>query len=145
LIVSAAYGQILPKELLNIKKYGCINVHASLLAELRVGSPIHYAVLEGKKESGISIMYMIEKLDEEDILTQASFPSEDDDNVGNLHDKLSEVGANLLLETLPSLFAEKLDPIKQDEEKATFAPNIRREQEKIDWSKSDLDIYNQIR
>ena len=145
LIVTAAYGQILPKELLETPKYGCINVHASLLPELRGGAPIHYAILEGKKETGITIMYMVEKLDAGDILTQAAVPIEEDDNVGLLHDKLSEVGANLLLETIPPLFDGKLKPIRQDEEKATFAPNIKREQEKIDWSKSDLDIYNQIR
>jgi len=145
LIVTAAYGQLLPKEILEAPQYGCINVHASMLPELRGGAPIHYAILEGKSETGITIMYMVEKLDAGDILTQRSTPIEHEDNVGTLHDKLSEVGSNLLLETLPPLFAGNLTPIKQEDSQATFAANIRREQEKIDWSKSNVDVYNQIR
>lgn len=145
LIVTAAYGQLLPKELLEVPEYGCINVHASLLPELRGGAPIHYAILEGKKETGVTIMYMVEKLDAGDILTTASTPIEEDDNVGTLHDKLSDIGAELLMDTIPALFAGELTPVKQDEEKATFAPNITRDQEKIDWSKSDLEVYNHIR
>src|SRR5699024_10141511 len=96
LIVTAVYWQILPKELLETPKYGCINVHASLLPELRGGAPIDYAILEGKKETGITIMYMVEKLDEGDIISQEAVTIEADDNVGTLHDKLSRVGANLL-------------------------------------------------
>ncbi|MFS0672384.1 methionyl-tRNA formyltransferase [Ornithinibacillus sp. 179-J 7C1 HS] len=145
LIVTAAYGQILPKELLEGPKFGCINVHASLLPELRGGAPIHYAIIQGKKETGITIMYMAEKLDAGDILTQRSIPIEKTDHVGSLHDKLSGVGASLLMETLPKLFAGDIKPIKQDESKATFASNIRREQEKIDWNKSNTEIFNQIR
>lgn len=145
LIVTAAYGQILPNEVLEAPIYGCINVHASLLPELRGGAPIHYAIIQGKKETGVTIMYMVEKLDAGDILTQQSVPIKHDDNVGTLHDKLSEVGSALLLDTLPPLFNNELTPIKQDEEVATFAANIRRDQEKIDWSKSNVEIYNQIR
>lgn len=145
LIVTAAYGQLLPNELLEAPTYGSINVHASLLPELRGGAPIHYAILQGKKETGITIMYMVEKLDAGDILTQDKVTIEDTDDVGSLHDKLSKTGTNLLLETLPKLFAGELTPIKQDEEKATFAANIRREQEKIDWLKSNREIYNHIR
>ncbi|AXI11140.1 methionyl-tRNA formyltransferase [Oceanobacillus zhaokaii] len=145
LIVTAAYGQILPNALLEAPEFGCINVHASLLPELRGGAPIHYAIIQGKKETGITIMYMAEKLDAGDILTQVSVPIEEDDNVGTMHDKLSEAGSSLLLETLPKLFAKQLEPIKQDEAKATFAANIKREQEKIDWTKDNQAIYNQIR
>lgn len=145
LIVTAAYGQLLPNELLERPPFGCINVHASLLPELRGGAPIHYAVMQGKEETGITIMYMVEKLDAGDILTQKSIPIEPTDHVGTMHDKLSELGAELLKDTLPKLFAGELNPIPQDEQKATFASNIKREQEKIDWSKDHVSIYNQIR
>jgi len=145
LIVTAAYGQLLPNELLEAPQYGSINVHASLLPELRGGAPIHYAILQGKKETGITIMYMVEKLDAGDILTQEKIKIEETDDVGTLHDKLSKIGASLLLTTLPKLFASELAPIKQDETKATFAANIKREQEKVDWNQTNLEVYNQIR
>ncbi|EIJ81549.1 methionyl-tRNA formyltransferase [Bacillus methanolicus PB1] len=145
LIVTAAFGQILPKELLEAPKYGCINVHASLLPELRGGAPIHYAILEGKKKTGITIMYMVEKLDAGDILTQSEVMITDEDTVGTLHDKLSETGAKLLSETIPKLIKGELKPVPQNEEEATLAYNIKREQERIDWSKSGEEIYNHIR
>jgi methionyl-tRNA formyltransferase len=145
LIVTAAFGQILPKELLNAPKYGCINVHASLLPELRGGAPIHYSLIQGKKETGITIMYMAEKLDAGDILTSVSIPIGEQDTVGTLHEKLSDAGANLLSETLPKLLNGEIKAVPQNESEATFAPNIKREQEKIDWSKSGEEIYNQIR
>lgn len=145
LIVTAAFGQILPKEILQAPKFGCVNVHASLLPELRGGAPIHYAILEGKKKTGVTIMYMAEKLDAGDILTQVEVPIDERDTVGTLHDKLSEAGAKLLAETLPLLLENKIAPIPQEEEKATFAWNIKREQEKIDWTKTGEDVYNHIR
>ena len=145
LIITAAYGQILPKELLEAPRFGCINVHASLLPELRGGAPIHYAVLQGKTKTGITIMYMAEKLDAGDILTQLEVPITEEDNVGSLHEKLSAAGAKLLSQTLPLLLANKLTSIPQDDSKATFAPNIKREQEKIDWTKSGEEIFNHIR
>ncbi|PLR77586.1 methionyl-tRNA formyltransferase [Bacillus sp. V3-13] len=145
LIVTAAFGQILPKELLQAPRYGCINVHASLLPELRGGAPIHYAIIQGKKKTGITIMYMVEKLDAGDILTQAEVPITEDDTVGTLHDKLSAAGAKLLSETLPKLLDGKLQPVAQNEEEATFAYNIKREQERIDWSKTGEQIYDHIR
>ncbi|MFD1171973.1 methionyl-tRNA formyltransferase [Oceanobacillus picturae] len=145
LIVTAAYGQLLPNALLEGPEFGCINVHASLLPELRGGAPIHYAIMQGKKETGITIMYMVEKLDAGDILTQQSVPIDDKDHVGTLHDKLSEVGTTLLMDTLPRLFNGDINPVKQDNAKATFAGNIKREQEKIDWHKNSLEIYNHIR
>ncbi|WP_338753946.1 methionyl-tRNA formyltransferase [Bacillus sp. FJAT-52991] len=144
-IVTAAYGQLLPKELLGAPKYGCINVHASLLPELRGGAPIHYSILQGKEKTGITIMYMAEKLDAGDIISQAEVIIEETDHVGSLHDKLSEVGSKLLSGTLPKLLAGEIQPIKQDEQKATFASNIKREQEKVDWSKNGEEIYNHIR
>jgi methionyl-tRNA formyltransferase len=145
LIVTAAFGQILPKELLEAPKFGCINVHASLLPELRGGAPIHYSILQGKDKTGITIMYMAEKLDAGDILTQTEVKIEERDTVGSLHDKLSEAGVKLLSETIPQLLEGKLTPKKQDDTKATFASNIKREQEKVDWTKSGEEIYNQIR
>lgn len=145
LIVTAAFGQILPKELLEAPKYGCINVHASLLPELRGGAPIHYSILQGKDKTGITIMYMAEKLDAGDILTQVEVEITERDTVGSLHDKLSVAGVKLLSETLPMLLEGKITPQKQDESKATFASNIKREQEKVDWSKTGEEIYNQIR
>lgn len=145
LVVTAAFGQILPNELLEAPKHGCINVHASLLPELRGGAPIHYSILQGKEKTGITIMYMAEKLDAGDILTQAEVVITEEDNVGTLHDKLSKAGTELLAETLPMLLEGKLKPIKQDDSKATFASNIKREQEKIDWTRTGEEIYNHIR
>ncbi|PLT34260.1 methionyl-tRNA formyltransferase [Bacillus sp. V5-8f] len=145
LIITAAFGQILPKELLEAPQFGCINVHASLLPELRGGAPIHYSILQGKEKTGITIMYMAEKLDAGDILTQEEVKIEEDDNVGTLHDKLSALGADLLSETIPLIINGEITPIKQDDNKATFAPNIKREQEKIDWDRSGEEIYNHIR
>ena len=145
LIITAAFGQILPKELLEAPKYGCINVHASLLPELRGGAPIHYSILQGKTKTGITIMYMAEKLDAGDILTQIEVEIDERDTVGLLHDKLSTAGVKLLLETLPPLIKGNITPQKQDDTKATFASNIKREQERIDWSKTGEEIYNQIR
>lgn len=145
LIITAAFGQILPKELLEAPKYGCINVHASLLPELRGGAPIHYSILQGKTKTGITIMYMAEKLDAGDILTQIEVEIDERDTVGLLHDKLSTAGVDLLLETLPPLLKGNITPQKQDDTKATFASNIKREQERIDWSKTGEEIYNQIR
>lgn len=145
LIVTAAYGQILPPELLAAPTYGCINVHASILPELRGGAPIHYAIIQGKKKTGITIMYMAEKLDAGDIISQAEVMITEEDDVGSLHDKLSITGARLLSETIPELLKGNIDPKPQNEEEATFAYNIQREQEKIDWNKAGEDIYNQIR
>ncbi|MBT2756065.1 methionyl-tRNA formyltransferase [Mesobacillus foraminis] len=145
LVVTAAFGQILPKELLEAPRLGCINVHASLLPELRGGAPIHYAIINGKDKTGITIMYMAEKLDAGDILTQVEVPITETDNVGTLHDKLSTAGARLLSETVPKLLNGEITPVKQNDEEATFAWNIKREQEKIDWTKPGIDIYNHIR
>ena len=145
LIITAAYGQLLPNELLESPKFGSINVHASLLPELRGGAPIHYAIMQGKQETGITIMYMVEKLDAGDILSQQKVRIDPTDHVGSLHDKLSVAGSELLLQTLPPLFQGELTPVKQDDSKATFAANISRAQEEIDWSMDHTDVYNHIR
>lgn len=145
LIVTAAYGQILPKKLLETPKLGCINVHASLLPSYRGGAPIHKAIIDGNQETGVTIMYMVEKLDAGDILTQVKVPIEEEDHVGSLHDKLSEKGAALLSETIPKLMEQSIVPQKQQEENVTYAWNITRGEEKIDWTRKGEVIYNHIR
>jgi methionyl-tRNA formyltransferase len=145
LIVTAAFGQILPKDLLDAPAYGCINVHASLLPELRGGAPIHYSIIQGKKKTGVTIMYMVERLDAGDMISQVEVEIEETDHVGTLHDKLSAAGSKLLIDTLPDLLKGKLVASKQDDSKATFARNIKREQERIDWTKTGEEIYNHIR
>lgn len=145
LIVTCAYGQIIPKELLEFPKYGCINVHASLLPKLRGGAPIHKAIINNYPKTGVTIMYMVEKMDAGDIISQVDTPILPDDNVGTLHDRLSIMGTQLLLETIPNIISGNIHPIKQKEEEVTYAWNITREEEKIDFNRSTIDIYNQIR
>ncbi|WP_035099527.1 methionyl-tRNA formyltransferase [Aneurinibacillus terranovensis] len=145
LIVTAAFGQILPKELIEYPKFGCINVHASLLPEYRGGAPIHKAIMDGKKETGVTIMYMVEKLDAGDMLSQVRVPIEENDNVGTMFAKLGEAGSNLLIETLPRLINGDIQPKPQDETKVTYAWNIKREDEQILWNRSARELYNQIR
>lgn len=145
LVVTAAFGQMLPKALLDAPPFGCVNVHASLLPEYRGGAPVHHAIIDGKAKTGITVMYMAEKMDAGDILTQSEVPISNEDNVATLHDKLSSAGANLLSATLPKLKAGELRPVSQQEEAATFAPNIKRKDEKIDWTAGGKTIYNHIR
>ncbi|MEH7453604.1 methionyl-tRNA formyltransferase [Gottfriedia acidiceleris] len=145
LIVTAAFGQILPTEILEAPKFGCINVHASLLPELRGGAPIHYSIIQGKSETGVTIMYMVEKLDAGDMLAKVVVPIEEKDHVGTLHDKLSIAGSNLLSETIPPLLKGEITAVKQDESKVSFAKNIKREEEQINWSKTGEEIYNHVR
>lgn len=145
LIVTAAFGQILPNELLDAPALGCINVHASLLPKYRGGAPIHQAVMDGQKETGVTIMYMAEKLDAGDIISQIVTPIEETDDTGTMFTKLSVDGTSLLKETLPSIIEGTNKRIVQDEAQVTFARNISREQERIDWTKSAVSIYNQVR
>ncbi|MDR7317364.1 methionyl-tRNA formyltransferase [Brevibacillus nitrificans] len=145
LIVTAAYGQILPKRLLDVPRFGCINVHASLLPKYRGGAPIHKCIVEGEKESGVTIMYMVEALDAGDMLSKVVVPIEERDTVGTLHDKLAAAGSSLLIETVPRLLAGELQAEAQDHDAATFAPNIKRTDERIDWSRTSEQIYNQVR
>ncbi|MCI8588676.1 MAG: methionyl-tRNA formyltransferase [Bacilli bacterium] len=145
LIVTCAYGQIIPKVLLDCPKYHAINVHASLLPKLRGGAPIHKAIINNYTRTGITIMYMVEKMDAGDILAQKETVIKLEDTVGSLHDRLSTMGKELLLETLPDLIDGKITPIPQKEEDVTYAWNITREEEKIDFTKRTIDIYNQIR
>jgi len=145
LVVTCAYGQILPQEFLDYPKYGCINIHGSLLPKLRGGAPIHRAIMEGYSKTGITIMKMALKMDAGDIISQSEIPILDIDNAGTLHDKLSIVGRDLLIKTLPDIISGNITPIKQKEEEATYAWNIKREDEKIDFNKISREIVNQIR
>lgn len=145
LIVTAAYGQFLPTKLLNAPVYRAINVHASLLPKYRGGAPVHYAIINGDKETGVSIMYMEKKMDAGAVLAQRSIPIEESDDVGTMFQKLSLLGRDLLLEVLPDLFAGKLQPIEQDESLVTFSPNIKREEERLDWQKTAAQLANQVR
>ena len=145
LIVSCAYGQIIPKEILDCPKLGCINVHGSLLPKLRGGAPIHHAIIDGYDETGITIMYMDEAMDSGDIISQRSIKIEDSDTVGILWDKMSLLGRDLLLETLPSIIDGTNERIKQDENLVTFGLNIKREEEHIDFNKTSREVFNQIR
>lgn len=145
IIITCAYGQFLPKEILDSPKYGCVNVHASLLPKLRGGAPIHRAIIDGYTTTGITIMYMGIKMDNGDIISQKSVGIEKMDNVGTLHDKLSELGADLLMETLPDIISGQAKRIVQNEGKITFAYNISREDEHIDFNKTKTEVFNQIR
>ena len=120
-------------------------MHASLLPKLRGGAPIHKAIIYGYEKTGITIMYMSNKMDAGDIIAQEQTVITIDDNVGSLHDRLSLMGASLLLKTLPSIFERTNKRIVQDDEEATFAYNVTREEEHIDFNKTALEIYNQIR
>lgn len=145
LIVTAAFGQLLPTSLLEAPRLGAINVHASLLPKYRGGAPIHQAIIDGESQTGISIMYMVAKLDAGDIIAQQAIDIEQTDDVGTMHDKLSFLGATLLKETLPSIINETNERTPQDDAHATFASNISREDEHINWNQSADEIYNHIR
>ena len=145
LIITCAYGQIIPRELLVYPSHGCINVHASLLPKLRGGAPIHHAIMDGYKETGVTIMYMNPYMDEGDIISQRSIEIKDSDTTEILWDKLSIIGRDLLIETLPSIIDGTCNRIKQNNEEATYGKNITKEEEKIDFSKTTRQIFNQIR
>ena len=145
LIVTCAYGQILPKELLDYPRLGCINVHASLLPKLRGGAPIHRAIIEGYKKTGITIMYMAPGMDDGDIISQKEIEILDTDTASTLHDKLSKLGSDLLMETLPSIIEGTNNRVSQNEAEVTFAPIIKPDDEEIDFNKTSREIYNQIR
>ncbi len=145
LIVTCAYGQFLPKEVLDAPKYGCINVHASLLPKYRGGAPIHKAIINGESETGITIMEMDEEMDHGAILAQEKIPILDADTKGSLSEKLSQLGAKLLLETLPQVIAKTIKPIPQNDEEKTFAYAIQRAEERLDFNKDTRSLFNQIR
>jgi methionyl-tRNA formyltransferase len=145
IIVTCAYGQIIPKVILDCPRLGCINVHASLLPKLRGGAPIHKALIDGYSKTGITIMYMNEKMDEGDILYQEEVEILDTDNVETLHDKLSNLGSKMIIDFIPRLETGDFTPVKQNNEEATYGYNVTREDEHIDFNKTSREIFNQIR
>lgn len=145
LIITAAFGQLLPENILNVPVKGALNVHASLLPKHRGGAPIHRALINGDKETGVTIMYMAKKLDAGDIITAERVQIEDSDNTGILFDKLSRVGASLLMKTIPDVLEGTNSRITQDDNEATFSPNILKTDEIISFYQPARDVFNQIR
>ncbi len=145
LIVTAAFGQFLPNKLLNAVKVAAVNVHGSLLPKYRGGAPVQYAIMNGDRETGISIIYMVKKMDAGAILAQESIPIQDDDDTPTMFKKLSVVGRDLLLDILPKLLSGDVHPVEQDEERVVFSPNIKPEEEKLDFTKSAFLVDAKVR
>lgn len=145
LIVVVAYGKILPKNILEIPKYGCINVHGSLLPKYRGAAPIQWAIINGEKKSGVTTMFMDEGMDTGDMLLKAEVKIEDEDTSESLYFKLSKLGSELLIKTLDILQNGKLNPQKQNEEDATYSKMLTKEMGEIDWNKKATEIHNLVR
>ena len=145
LIVVAAYGRILPDDILNLPPMGCINVHSSLLPKYRGAAPINWAVINGETETGVTIMDMATELDAGDIIAQVSTPIDSEETVETLHDRLAQLGGELLVRTVADLAAGTAVRTPQDPSQVTFAPLLSRELSPIDWSRSAKDIHNQVR
>ena len=145
LIAVTAFGQILSEPILEMPKYGCINVHGSLLPKYRGAAPMQWSIIDGEKVTGITTMYMAKGLDSGDMLLKAEVEITDEDTFATIHDKMAVTGANLLLDTLEQLEAGTLERIPQDHDAATYAPMITKETGHIDWSKNRQDIINLIR
>ena len=145
IIITCAYGQIIPESLINYPHLGCINVHGSLLPRLRGGAPIHHAIINGDDETGITIMYMDKHMDSGDIIAKHSLPIGPNDTLDIVYEKMSKLGASLLMETLPSIVAGTNNRIKQDEKYVTFGYNITKEEEKINFNNPSIKVHNLIR
>lgn len=145
IIITCAYGQIIPKVLLDLPRLGCINVHASLLPKLRGGAPLHHAIIDGLDKTGVTIMYMDEAMDTGDIISTISYDIKSSDTTEDIHDTLRELGAKLLIDTLPSIITGTNRRIKQNETEATYGYNITREEEHIDFNKSGILIDRLVR
>ena len=145
LIIVVAYGFILPQEILDIPKYGVINIHASLLPKYRGASPIQAAILNGDKETGVSIMLIDDKMDTGPILSEESIAINNNDDFISMHDKLAQLGAELLIDTLPRYISGEIKPAAQNEAEATYCKILTKEDGKIDWIKSAEEIDRQIR
>ena len=145
IIITCAYGQIIPKVLLDLPRLGCINVHASLLPKLRGGAPLHHAIIDGLDKTGVTIMYMDEAMDTGDIISTISYDIKSSDTTKDIHDTLRELGAKLLIDTLPSIVLGTNRRIKQNETEATYGYNITREEEHIDFNKSGILIDRLVR
>ena len=144
-IVVVAFGRILPQAVLDLPPYGCVNVHGSLLPEYRGAAPIQRAVLDGRKETGVTTMRMDIGMDTGDMLMQATLPITDEDTTGTMFDKLAELGGKVLIDTLAGLENGTVVPVKQDDSKATHAARILKEDEVIRWEDSAEKIFCQIR
>lgn len=145
IIITCAYGQIIPKELIDLPPLGCINIHASLLPKYRGGAPIHHAILNDEKETGITVMYMDEGMDSGDMISKESIKIEETDNLETLSNKLSLLGCEMIIKELPLIINKKNNREKQNLEEVTFAPIIKREHEKIDFNKTAREIFNLVR
>ena len=145
LIVVAAYGKILPKEILDLPRLGCINVHSSLLPRYRGAAPINWAVLNGETETGVTIMYMAEGLDTGDIISQRATAIDPDETVESLHDRLALLGAELLGETVTAIGAGTAQRVPQNDAESCYAPMLSRQLSPIDFSRSAHEIHNQVR
>ena len=145
IVVTAAYGQIIPEEILNYPKYRCINAHGSLLPKYRGGAPIQRAIINGEKETGITIMYMSKGMDEGDMICQCSCPIEMDDTNATMFNKLSKLALKMLIETLPKIFNGEVNATAQDNDEASYAPNLPKEIEHIFFDRDVLEAYNHIR
>ncbi len=140
LFVVVAYGQILSERILNMPKYGCINVHGSLLPQYRGAAPIQWSIINGDKETGVTIMYMDKECDTGDMILKKKFDILPDDTYGSLHDKMAPIGAEALIEAIDLIEADKANPEKQDNIKSTYAPMIQKSLGNIDWTKSAQEI-----
>lgn len=145
IVITCAYGQLVPKQILDYPEYGCINVHASLLPKYRGASPINAVIYNGETETGITIMYMDETLDTGNIIHAKSIEIDDTDTLGTLTDKLSKLGATLLIKTLPSILDNTNFNIPQDNELATYTSLIKRSDERLDFTRTKKEIINHIR
>jgi methionyl-tRNA formyltransferase len=145
LAIVVAYGKILPKEILDYPKYGCINIHASLLPKLRGAAPIQWSVINGCKTTGVTSMQMDEGLDTGDMLIKGEIAIGENDTAGEMHDKLSVLGAEILEKTIDSLLKNELKPEKQNHDEFTYAPMLSKELSPIDWNCSAQEIHNKIR
>jgi methionyl-tRNA formyltransferase len=145
LIVTAAYGQILPKSVLALPRLGCINVHGSLLPQYRGGAPIQRSIINGETVTGVTLMYMAEGLDTGDMIAKVEVPITDEDTAGTMFQKLSDAGAKLLMEWLPRIIEGSVTRMPQVDSEATYAPNLTRDDEKLDWHKSARELFNQVR
>lgn len=144
-IVVVAYGQILPENILNIPKYGCINVHGSLLPKYRGAAPIQWSVLNGDKVTGVTTMYMEKGLDTGDILETKEYEIGINDTAGEVFDTLAEIGGKLIIDTLEKAEKGELHPIKQDDSKSSYAKMLDKSMCNIDFSKTNLQVHNQVR
>ncbi len=144
-IITAAYGQFLPTKLLNAAQIAAVNVHGSLLPKYRGGAPVQYAIMNGDKETGITIMYMVKGMDAGDIIAQQAVAITETDDTETMFNKLSIVGRDLLLDTLPKIASNDINPIKQDESQVVFSPTIKRSEEKLDFNQTAFAIDCKIR